>query len=75
MKESNFQKQEVNNFLSHLKKNEKWIEKFGYKYPQINESEIIFSNYVYQVWQIIAKLLERLINSSNTIRACCKEVI
>lgn len=47
MKESNFQKQEVNNFLSHLKKNEKWIEKFGYKYPQINESEII--NYFFSL--------------------------
>ena len=47
MKESKFQKKEVNNFLNYLKKNEEWIETRGYKYPRLNESEIV--NYIFSL--------------------------
>ena len=47
MKESNFQKKEVGNFLQQIEKNEKWIENRGYKYPKLNESEVI--NYFFSL--------------------------
>jgi len=47
MKESKFQKKEVSNFLKYLEKNEEWIESRGYKYPRLNESEIV--NYFFSL--------------------------
>lgn len=47
MKESNFQKKQVSNFLNHIQKNEKWIDSGRHKYPRINHDEIV--NYFFSL--------------------------